>query len=147
MRGRRCLWMRLTVLAALAGTFVFGAADRTGASSRPRVNPESFIQLAQRVPSLATLRREGRLLYARECLLCHGGEGEGIAGPELAGNDFLNSGGRVVAQIMGGDEERGMPPFGESLKDRQIAAIATYVRNSWGNEFGVVLPDVAGRMR
>jgi mono/diheme cytochrome c family protein len=52
-----------------------------------------------------------------------------------------------VAQILGGDEERGMPPFDGSLEDRQVAAIATFVRNSWGNEFGVVLPEYVTRVR
>jgi mono/diheme cytochrome c family protein len=27
----------------------------------------------------------------------------------------------------------GMPPAGQSLKDEDIAALATYVRNAWGN--------------
>jgi mono/diheme cytochrome c family protein len=26
-----------------------------------------------------------------------------------------------------------MPPFGQVLKDYEIAAVATYVRNAWGN--------------
>jgi mono/diheme cytochrome c family protein len=26
-----------------------------------------------------------------------------------------------------------MPPFGPSLKDDEIAVLATYVRNTWGN--------------
>jgi mono/diheme cytochrome c family protein len=26
-----------------------------------------------------------------------------------------------------------MPPFGPSLKDDEIAALASYVRNAWGN--------------
>jgi mono/diheme cytochrome c family protein len=30
-----------------------------------------------------------------------------------------------------------MPPF-NGLSDRQVAAVATYIRNSWGNEFGIV---------
>jgi len=27
----------------------------------------------------------------------------------------------------------GMPPFGPSLKDEEIAVLASYVRNAWGN--------------
>jgi mono/diheme cytochrome c family protein len=42
-------------------------------------------------------------------------------------------------------EEHGMPPFRDVLNDRKIAAIATYIRNAWGNTYGIVTPaDVAG---
>ena len=34
-----------------------------------------------------------------------------------------------------------MPEFGPSLSDEQIAQIATYVLNSWGNSYGMVKPD------
>jgi cytochrome c oxidase subunit 2 len=33
-----------------------------------------------------------------------------------------------------------MPPIGASWSDEQIAAVATYVRNTWGNKFGGVSP-------
>jgi mono/diheme cytochrome c family protein len=39
-----------------------------------------------------------------------------------------------------------MPPF-DALNNRQAAAVATFVRNAWGNEFGVVLPDYVDRLR
>ena len=48
----------------------------------------------------------------------------------------------VVAQIVLGRGQ--MPPFGNRLSDEQIAAVAQYIRNSWGNDFGPVTPkDVA----
>ena len=147
MKVRRRLWPRIVLLVSLVGAFGFVMIDRTGASPPPRVNLQGITQLAQAVPTLAKLRREGRLLYGRECSVCHGSDGEGIAGPELRGNDFLSNRGRVVAQILGGDESRGMPPFGASLKNREVAAIATYVRNSWGNEFGVVPPEYVEVLR
>ena len=41
----------------------------------------------------------------------------------------------------------GMPPFAHMLSDDEIAAVATYVRDSWGNRAGVVEPHVVGRLR
>jgi mono/diheme cytochrome c family protein len=147
MKVRQGLWLRLVLLVLLTGSFGTVVADQTGAAPQSAVTPPGFAQLAQATPSLSTLRREGKKLYQRECAICHGDDGEGIAGPPLAGNDFLSNRGSVVAQIMGGDESRGMPPFGESLKNGDIAAIATYVRNAWGNEFGVVPPDYVQLLR
>jgi mono/diheme cytochrome c family protein len=40
-----------------------------------------------------------------------------------------------------------MPSFGWKLSDAQVAAVATYVRNSWGNSAPVVSPSDVGRLR
>jgi mono/diheme cytochrome c family protein len=39
-----------------------------------------------------------------------------------------------------------MPPFG-SLTDRQVAAVATFVRNTGSNAYGVVLEADVARVR
>lgn len=118
---------------ALVGSYGIGAAaelvDGTG----------EVVQLAQ-AADLATLKREGGPLYTSNCAVCHGQNGEGNMGPKLVDFDFLKSTPAVISQIFNGMEEHGMPPFRDSLKDRQIAAIATYIRNSWGNNFGIVTP-------
>ncbi len=39
-----------------------------------------------------------------------------------------------------------MPGFGGQLDDQKVAAVATYIRNSWGNDFGPVTPaEVAAK--
>jgi hypothetical protein len=42
----------------------------------------------------------------------------------------------VVGQIL--VWRRVMPSFAKTLNNDQIAAVATYIRNSWGNSFGPV---------
>jgi len=39
-----------------------------------------------------------------------------------------------------------MPAFGQ-LSDEEVAAVATYIRNSWGNKFGGVKPEQAKAAR
>jgi mono/diheme cytochrome c family protein len=86
----------------------------------------------------------GEALFRTNCASCHGQNGEGGFGPTLAGNQFVASVSSIVNQIFFGNAERGMPPFTQ-LNDATIAAIATHVRNSWGNAFGPVTPEeVAG---
>ena len=41
----------------------------------------------------------------------------------------------------------GMPPFGQSLTDAEIAALASFVRSSWGNNAPAVTPLDVVRVR
>lgn len=86
---------------------------------------------------------DGEKIYMENsCFVCHGQQGFGGIGPAFRNNPFLKLTDYVAGQIIIG---RGvMPPFGNKLDDKQIAEVATYIRNSWGNQFGVVKPnDVA----
>lgn len=94
-----------------------------------------------------SLMTEGRTLYARHCAACHMAEGQGGAGPRLAGMQALSDTRFLAGAIIQGRTHHGMPAFGSVLNDEEIAAVATYVRNSWGNEFGAVLPDEIGPVR
>lgn len=64
------------------------------------------------------------------CFVCHGEMGTGGAGPAFRGDPFLAISDYVVAQILLGRTI--MPAYGEALNDGQIAAVASYIRNSWG---------------
>jgi mono/diheme cytochrome c family protein len=92
------------------------------------------------------LMREGGPLYARNCAGCHGAEGQGGFGDRLVGSAVVASPGGLVAQILVGSDARGMPAF-TGLSDREIAAIATFVRNSWGNQYGPVQPSLVANGR
>jgi len=100
-------------------------------------------------PSEAAMMVGGRL-YEQHCVLCHQAEGEGSppAWPPLAGNTSVlaASANNVVQMILKGgyapvtaDNPRphGMPPF-HALSDSDIASLATFIRNSWGNAAGAV---------
>jgi hypothetical protein len=74
-----------------------------------------------------------------------GNKGFGGVGPAFRNDPFLKLSDHVVGQILMG---RGvMPPFGDKLDDRQVAAVANYVRNSWGNRFGDVSPEQVVQIR
>jgi len=97
--------------------------------------------------AIAAAVSAGGPLFDRNCSACHGTSGQGGAGPALAGNDFVSSRTALVTQILLGELDHGMPAFGPILDDEEIAAIATYVRNSWGNAFGLVPADTVARLR
>jgi mono/diheme cytochrome c family protein len=86
-----------------------------------------------------------QLFKTSGCFVCHGQMGGGGAGPGLRGDPFLAISDYVVAQILLGRTI--MPAYGEALNDEQIAAVASYIRNSWGNRFGNVEPQQVAQLR
>jgi mono/diheme cytochrome c family protein len=101
-------------------------------------------------PAAAAMAR-GSTIYKDHCAACHGPQGEGAAGayPALAGARQLTmaSSTNVVRVIVdggfaptthGNPRPYGMPPFGQSLSNAEIADVATFVRNAWGNDAGTV---------
>lgn len=90
------------------------------------------------------------------CLTCHQENGQGVPGafPPLVGSgefmgDCKKHAGIVLNGLsgeitVGGTTYNGvMPPV--ALSDVEVAAVITYERSSWGNDYGACLPaDVAG---
>jgi mono/diheme cytochrome c family protein len=92
------------------------------------------------------LLAKGATLYGDRCVQCHGDKGEGVPGayPALAGNRAvaMDSPANVVRIVADGGfspatatnpRPFGMPPFSTSLSSEEIAAVVSYVRDSWGN--------------
>ncbi|MBO9469997.1 cytochrome c [Endozoicomonas sp. G2_2] len=98
-----------------------------------------------------TAMAEGRAIYADRCAGCHGDDGRGDAGaPALAGNravtmDFpLNAAnmireGGFAAATADNPRPHGMPPF-YKLSERELAAVLSFIRGSWGNDAAPVTP-------
>lgn len=94
---------------------------------------------------MASLMDEGESLFRNNCATCHGDEGQGLVGPGLDGMGALERSSFLISTIFTGRPNHGMPAFADEFSDRQVAAVATFVRNSWDNEFGAVTPEeVAG---
>jgi len=93
------------------------------------------VGVAQQVDT--DLFEQGQQLYQDNCVLCHkdSGEGDPPMFSALSGNDQLADPVRIVRNIHQGMGT--MPPFPD-LTAEQIAALATYVRNAWANDFGNV---------
>lgn len=108
------------------------------AASVPAVEPAADAAAEPDPAQVAQLINEGETVYERRCATCHGNEGGGSQAPALAGNNLLASRSTVLSQIILGGAY--MPAFG-NLSDHEIAAVATFIRNSFGNEFGPVTEE------
>jgi glucose/arabinose dehydrogenase len=95
---------------------------------------------------------EGQTLYVRHCQVCHGPEGQGSADmyPPLANTQWVTGDkARLIRTILLGLSEpievngkiynQEMPAF-QYLNDQEVADILTYIRNSFGNSAGAVIP-------
>ncbi len=102
----------------------------------------------------------GHRIYQRECETCHGPAGAGQAAryPALAGSRSVTlpravnslqrvlNGGYAPATAVN-PRPFGMPPYRQKLNNEEIAAVTTYIRQSWGNAAGDVSPDEVDALR
>ena len=107
---------------------------------------------------------KGRRVFQIYCLVCHQASGLGTPGqfPPLAGSEWAlaQSPNRIIRLVLNGGqgpiEVKGqvysaaaMPPWKDLLKDEDIAAVLTYVRQNkdWGNSVSDVKPDQVKAIR
>ena len=102
----------------------------------------------------------GQAIYAATCSACHGDNGEGQARyfPPLAGDASVQAHDptTIVRIILAGSRSvptpakpsaPAMPPFAWKLDDGEVASVANYVRNSWGNSAPPVSRRVVAKLR
>jgi len=110
-------------------------------------------------PLLAMVKL-GKRVYTANCASCHQGSGQGAAGqyPTLVDSPYvLDSERRLLAILLHGAEgpmtvkgnvyNGAMPAWGRQLNDRQMASVATYIRQEWGNKAGPITPEQAAAAR
>jgi predicted lipoprotein with Yx(FWY)xxD motif len=103
---------------------------------------------AAAAPDMTEMLTVGAGVYERICAACHGAEGNQALQshvPLLAANSRLGNERLVVRRVIHGNGY--MPGFGTVLSDDEVAAVATFVRNSFGNEFGMVSEEVVKAAR
>ncbi|MDR6803990.1 mono/diheme cytochrome c family protein/glucose/arabinose dehydrogenase [Dyadobacter sp. BE34] len=110
------------------------------------------------------LFNQGRQIYAKEgyCGTCHQPDGKGLEAsgfPPLSGAWVTGSDERLIKialkGLLGPIEVNGkkypgqvpMTPFAGLLKDDEVAAVLTYVRNSFGNKGGAISPEKVKQVR
>ena len=119
-------------------------------------------RIDERAPTAlpANVMAAGGAIYADQCSACHGAEGVGQPGlfPPLAGNANVQARDPTTIDryLLTGSPSAAtsqrptpvtMPAFAWKLTDDELAAVATYVRNSWGNAAPQVTAGQAGSLR
>jgi mono/diheme cytochrome c family protein len=122
-----------------------------GASGSPAPTP---------LPASDPQMRVGEAIFIDTCSACHTRTGEGVERifPRLAGNAIVRQDDptTLVRIILTGSRAAGtdamptspaMPSLGYRLTDGQVAAVVTYIRNSWGNAATAVDADTVKALR
>ena len=154
---------------ARAGTF--GPMNPVIANSTSRLTDDDRRAIATYLKSLrgddyagevvsAEAAAAGRPPYEEHCRECHGPSGRGglFDGPPLAGSAVVQ--GEDAASLInvilhGSDRPAGlgpgnwesMPAYASKLDDAGIAALANYLRASWGNRAAPVTPAMVAKQR
>jgi len=122
--------------------------DLPAGAPEPEVTPPPQAQMA-----------DGEEIYKRACIACHEADGSGAPRiyPPLPGNANLQSAdpSSTLRIILDGAQtvttprapNSGSMPEYAKLSDQEIADVANYIRNSWGNAAPLVTPAQVARAR
>ena len=146
----------------LRSTQYLSDADAQAIATYLQALPERTVPPAQAIAAPPRrLMQRGAEIYHDHCAQCHGAQGQGEQGqgaqgqgargafPALAGNRavLLAEPTNLVRMILqggyapataGNPRPYGMPPYHQLLGDEDVAAVATFVRNAWGNHAAAV---------
>ena len=134
-------------------------ADLRAIATYLKTMPGSAEPQAVAAPDRAVMDA-GKAIYLDSCSACHRSDGGGVAHmfPPLARNANVQSDDptTVLRMILQGARTAvtdprptpsSMPAYGWKLDDAQVAAVATYVRNAWGNAAPAVSAEQVGSLK
>lgn len=130
-----------------------------------RAGPDlKAVSVAAKAHAEGTLTKEeqiaaGKQLFNGTCSVCHQANGEGLANvfPPLAKSDYIAADPQRLVQailhglsgkvtVNGAEYNSVMPPMNQ-LTDDEVANIATFVLNSWGNAGGQISKEQSAAER
>jgi mono/diheme cytochrome c family protein len=111
-------------------------------------------------PPEAKVMKQGEAIWQDSCAACHRMDGGGVPGyfPPIRhdANVQQSDPTTLIHFVLAGTRKvptdraptpLGMPAYHWKLNDQQVAAVLTYVRNSWGNQAPAVKADDVAKMR
>jgi mono/diheme cytochrome c family protein len=155
------VWLMVLVFLLLYGGMVF-FDQCSGWFDEQVYSPyASLAELRAYQPSGSVPAAErGRATYENICALCHNTDGMGKPGqaPPFAGSEWVMgtpnrmiriplSGLSGAVEVKGAQWNLSMPAMGATLSDEDLAAVLTYIRQSWGNKASAVTPEQVKAVR
>ncbi len=101
------------------------AAAARAPAEAPGVDPSAILAMANDPAAVSA----GQQVFSNYCAACHGPDGGGLIGPNLADEAWLHGGqpDSIYHTISEGVLAKGMPPWGKSLKPDQLTSVTAYV--------------------
>lgn len=135
----------LFVLLAFSLFSVLACKQKSAESGPEKIASEN--KPDARLPEIPDeIMQHGETVYVQNCLVCHQAGGSGVPGlnPPLRNTDYVTGdknrlldillqGSNTGLVVNGTVYSNAMPGFA-ALSDSEIASVATYIRNSFGNQ-------------
>lgn len=155
---------RLYLIFSLSVALLLVACGGSSEKSPPQAPPtaaetRAATESENTDPTTARLMTIGERVYARNCLSCHQKSGGGVPNlnPPLVDTEWvLGDEARLIEVILNGLNEEievngevyhnAMASFAQ-LSDQEIAAVLTYIRNSWGNDAPAISAEKVAAVR
>jgi mono/diheme cytochrome c family protein len=147
-------WSIALGLLALLGTY------GPDASAQDQSVPTRGNEPQKPVSEQSSTMRAGQAIYVDNCSACHTESGAGISGlfPPLKANPLVQApdpSDLVLLVLQGGKSAASghaptgtaMPAFGWKFSDKEVAAVLTYIRGSWGNAAHAVSANEVSNIR
>jgi cytochrome c oxidase subunit 2 len=89
---------------------------------------------------LEELLARGEKVFAGNCMVCHGAQGQGGVGKKLDGSPTVLDADKAkqIMVLLNGQNNGAMPSW-KQLSDTELAAVITYTKNSWTNKTGQIV--------
>lgn len=161
------IWIALMLMVSWATTyFALNAGDGklNGGDQRQLVD-QTVTSMTKATSDSEPITLEGQMqlgkkVYNSICSACHQASGLGLTGafPPLVQSDWVLGDTAILAklilhglqgeiQVMGQSYNGVMPAHQDQFDDEQIAAVISYIRNSWGNQGSQALPAEVSSLR
>ncbi len=160
-------WFAIVIMVTFGAAFYFGQYDGglsgevyNESEGRPGASGKAGAAGEGEVAAPLTLAQKGKRVYSQNCLACHQGNGQGLAGtyPPIGGSPWVVGDTRRLAAVvlkgMQGPHEVGgvtyngaMPAWGGVLDDERIASVISYIRSEFGNDAPEVTPEQVAVVR
>ncbi|MET3917983.1 cytochrome c oxidase subunit 2 [Variovorax sp. OAS795] len=117
---------------------VVSAADYTAWVDGKRKEAAAKLDDPTKVWALPDMMTRGEKVYAANCAACHqaNGKGAGPIKPLDASPKVVDADHKVQLLVLLNGQNNGAMPSWKQLSDTDLAAVATYTKNSWSNKTG-----------
>ncbi len=133
--GKEHAYMPIHVKVVTAEQYAKWAGDKQAELKAAADDPSKVWQLAD-------LMARGEKVYAANCVACHLADGKGNPAAKIKALDgsalVLNDPANQIKTLLNGAANGAMPAW-KQLSDTELAAVATYTKNSWSNKTGKVI--------
>ncbi len=133
-------WGKLTIEEEYLTKWNRHQSERLAAEKLAAEKARAGIPVAKRIEMFAgdaAAVAEGRVIFTERCAMCHGTEGQGLVGPNLADDFWIHGDGGpdgIYKTVAEGVDGKGMPAWKAVLSTDDVLRVAAFVKTLRGTK-------------